>query len=112
MRHEGYVRHQTLCKGPKKGNKPLAATKKFKMAEEHIAAQAVSLARPCDIDFTFLKDILFKEGTLEYNGYNTRIYRETGMRSAPKSVVSYLPLINMRSTDRTTVHAHLNHQRI
>ncbi|KAG0716279.1 hypothetical protein GWK47_010093 [Chionoecetes opilio] len=93
----------TVYKGSKKVNMPLAATNRFEMPEEHIASQAVSLARARDIDYSFLKDILFKEGTPEYNGYNTQICRETGMRPAPKTVVSYLPLLNMKPTDRTTV---------
>ena len=93
----------TMYKGPKKVNMPLTATDRLEMTEENIASQAVSMARARNIDFSFLKDILFKDGTPEYNGYNTQICRDTDMRPAPKSVVSYLPLLNMKPTDRTTV---------
>lgn len=39
----------------------------------------------------------------EFNGYNTRICRETGMAPAPKSAYSYLPLLDMKPTDPTAV---------
>lgn len=65
--------------------------------------QMVSMARARDIDFAFFKDVLCKDGTPEYNGYNTRHCRETGMAPAPKSAYTYLPLMNMKPTDPTTV---------
>ena len=98
----------TVYKGAKKVNMPLFVTNRYKIAEEHIASQAVSLANARHIDFSFLKDILFKEGTPEYNGYNTQICRNKGTKPAPKSVIAYLPLLNMKPTDRTTVLTSIN----
>lgn len=90
-------------KGPKKPLMPLAATVQFEISDDFIHATQVSLARARDLDFTFLNDVLFKANTPEYNGYNTRLCRESGMSPAPKSAVVYLPLINMKPTDPTTV---------
>ena len=87
--------------GPKKPDMPVRAAYNGKMTEEHITSQEVSLARAHNIDFQFLKDVLSKAGTPEYNGYNTCICRETGMNPSPKSVFSYLPLLNMTPTDPT-----------
>ena len=80
--------------GPKKPDMPVRAAYNGKMTEEHITSQEVSLARARNIDFQFLKDVLSKAGTPEYS-YNTCICRETGMNPSPKSVFSYLPLLNM-----------------
>ena len=55
------------------------------------------------MDFTFISDVLFKANTPEYNGYNTRLCRESGMSPAPKSAVAYLPLINTKASDPNTV---------
>eukprot|EP00745_Piridium_sociabile_P037812 TRINITY_DN68984_c0_g1_i6.p1 TRINITY_DN68984_c0_g1~~TRINITY_DN68984_c0_g1_i6.p1 ORF type:complete len:1121 (+),score=248.01 TRINITY_DN68984_c0_g1_i6:81-3443(+) len=93
----------TTYKGPKKPDMPLAAAYKVELGQEHVTTQLVSLARARDIDFAFLEDIVLKEGTPEYNGYNTRVCRETGMTPAPKSAYSYLPLLNMKPTDPTAV---------
>jgi hypothetical protein len=95
-------------KGPKKPDMPQAATYQVELTQEHVAAQQVSLARARDIDFSFLKDIILKDGTPEYNGYNTRVCRETGMTLAPKSAYSYLPLLNMKPTDPTAVLTSIN----
>ena len=52
-----------------------------------------------------MKDILLTDGTLEYNGYNTKLCRESGMSIAPKTSVAYLPLIEMKAADPNTVLA-------
>ena len=90
-------------KGPKKPPMPSAATNKFVMPDEFLEATGVSFARARDMDFTFIQDVLFKAITPEYNGYNTRDCRETGISPAPRSAVVYIPLINMRPGDPTTV---------
>ena len=82
---------------------PLAATFTRELAQEHVTTQLVSLARAHNIDFLFLKDIILKDGTPEYSGYNTRVCYETGMTQVPKSAYSYQPLINMKPSDPTTV---------
>ena len=81
------VRHQS--NGPKKPKMPLAATFTRELAQEHVTTQLVLLARARDIDFSFLKDIILKDGTPEYSGYNTRVCHETGMIPALKSAYSY-----------------------
>ena len=93
----------TQYRGPKKPDMPAGATYKGNMIEEHTTLQEVSLARARDIDFQFLKDVLSKADTPEYNGYNTCVTRETGMNPSPKSVYSYLPLLHMTPADPTTV---------
>ena len=87
---------------------PLAATNHFEISAEMLEATRISVSRARDLDLNFLKDILFKADTPEYNGYNTRHCRETGMSPAPKSAVVYLPLINMKPGDPTTVLTSIN----
>ena len=90
-------------KGPKKPLMPTTAANRFEMSHEFTEALGVSLNRARDLDFTFLRDILLNANTPEFNGYNTRLCREAGMSPAPKSAVVYLPLINMKAADPTTV---------
>lgn len=98
----------TEYNGPKKPAMPLVATNHFEMSAEMLQAMQISLSRARDLDLNFIKDILFKADTPEYNGYNTRHCRETGMSPAPKSAVVYLPLINMKPGDPTTVLTSIN----
>jgi len=56
-----------------------------------------------DSGFMFLNDVLFKDKTPEYNEYNTRFCRKAGMSPAPKLAGVYLPLIDMKPSDPTTV---------
>ena len=93
----------TWYTGPKKPLVPPVATFMQDMDTEHVAAQEVALGRARDLDFSFVKDILYKENIPEYNDYNTRICLESGMSPSPKSMLSYLPLINMSPSDPTTV---------
>ena len=93
----------TCYTDPMKPLMPPAATFMQDMANEHVAAQEVALGRARDFDFSFVKDILFEENIPEYNGYNTRICWESGMSPSPKSVLLYLPLINMGPSDPATV---------
>ena len=74
---------------------PLAATNKFSMSDEIIEATRVSVARAQDIDFNFIQDVIFKDGTPEYSGYNTCQCRESGISPAPMSAVVYLLVIKM-----------------
>ena len=89
--------------GPKKPVMPVAATNRFDMSDAFVGSTIVSLARAEDVDFTFIKDVLFKANIPEYNGYNTRLCRESGMSPAPKTAVTYLPLINLKASDPNTV---------
>lgn len=59
-------------KGPKKPPMPFTATSKFAMSDDFVQATTVSVGRARDIDFDFIKDVLFEANTPEYNGYNTR----------------------------------------
>ena len=90
-------------KGPKKPPMPFTATSQFAMSDDFVQATTVSVGRARDIDFDFIKDVLFEANTPEYNGYNTRLCRYAGMAPAPKTAVVYLPLINMNPADPTTV---------
>ena len=58
---------------------------------------------PLDMDFALFNDVLFKAKPHEYNGYNKRLNREAGMSPAHKSAIVYLPLINMKACDPTTI---------
>ena len=92
----------TQYRSSKKPDMSVAATYNGKMSEEHINLQEISVARAHYNDFQFVKDILSKVGTTEYNGYNTCICHETGMKPSKKSVHCYLPLMNITPTDPTT----------
>ena len=90
--------------GPKKPLMSLRATNQFEiMPHDFVQTTIVSVARARDIDFIFLRDALLKAKPPEYNGYNTRLCRESGMNPAPKPAVVYLPLINMKANNPTTV---------
>ncbi|KAG0725731.1 putative RNA-directed DNA polymerase from transposon BS [Chionoecetes opilio] len=91
--------------GPKKPPMPFTATNRFAMSDDFVQATTVSIDRARDLDFSFIKDALFEANTPEYNGYNTRHCRVAGMTPAPKTAVVYLPLINMKPGDSTTVLA-------
>jgi len=79
--------------GPKKPVMPMTATITMAMPDDFIQATQDSLTRARDLDFMFLNDVLFRDKTPEYNGYNTRFCREAGMSPAPKSAVVYLPVV-------------------
>jgi len=51
---------------------PMAATITMAMPDDFTQATQVSLTRARALDFMFLNDILFKDKTPKYNGYNTR----------------------------------------
>ena len=46
--------------GPKKPVMPMAATNRFDMSDAFVGSTKLSLARAEDVDFTFIKDVLFK----------------------------------------------------
>jgi hypothetical protein len=73
------------------------------MSDEFLQATTVSVGRARDVDFDFIKNVLFEPNTHEYNGHNTRLCRNAGITPAPKTAVVYLPLINMKPGDPTTV---------
>lgn len=82
---------------------PAAATNRFEMPQGFMEAYDISLDRARHLDFTFLKAILQEAKVPELNGFNTRLCREAGMSPAPKSAAVYLPLINRKAADHTTV---------
>ena len=90
--------------GPKKPNMPVQASLKYEPSKELEEAASISLNRARELDFNFLLSVLQNPETPEYNGFNTRICREAGMKLARKSAVRYMPLINMKPADPDTVN--------
>ena len=56
-----------------------------------------------DLDFEFINAILHEKEVPEYNGFMTRKCRERGTNIQPRSKVEYLPMINQKASDPSTV---------
>ena len=54
-------------------------------------------------NFAFLCDINLKQDCPEYNGYNTQLSRENGVLPQPKSIVSFMPLIDLPPAQHDTI---------
>ena len=63
----------------------------------------VSWNRADEADLTFLHDVMSVKGCPEYNGYIIRSSREQGHALQEKTKVLYLPLLNIKSSDESTV---------
>ena len=59
-----------------------------------LATQVVTAQRALENEFAFFQDILDESKCPEYNGYNTRLCREAGMNTKPKTEVAFLPLVD------------------
>ena len=59
--------------------------------------------RAAEKDFSFLTDIVEKDDTPEFNGYNTRKTRSEGQSLQPKTRAVYLPLIDLPPAKYDTV---------
>ena len=91
-------------RGPKKPDMPVQFSLNLKPSDELEQAVGISLNRARELDFNFLSSVLQEANTPEYNGFNTRICRETGMMPASKSAVRYMPLLYMKPADPDTVN--------
>lgn len=91
-------------RGPKKPDMPVQFGLNLKPSDELEQAVGISLNRARELDFNFLSSVLQEANTPEYNGFNTRICRETGMMPASKSAVRYMPLLYMKPADPDTVN--------
>ena len=82
-------------KGPAKPPMPKSDSKIQVLPRKVLASAQVSMNAAKDIDFHFMQLIANDVEVPEYNGYNTKIVRETGQKLQPKTYVTYFPLINM-----------------
>ena len=89
---------------PKKPDMPVQFSLNLKPSDELEQAVGISLNRARELDFNFLSSVLQEANTPEYNGFNTRICRETGMMPASKFAVRYMPLLYMKPADPDTVN--------
>jgi hypothetical protein len=97
-------RYKGPANPPMPQNEAISNVRPLKM----LASAALSVARANDADFHFM-NLIANDVTLpEYNGYNTRITRESGQNLKPATHVTYFPLINMNTakadTILTTIH--------
>ena len=58
-------------------------------------------------DLQFMKDIL-GDHTPEYNGYNTKLFREADRPLKPATKCVYLPLLDMKPSDPDTICTAMN----
>ena len=89
--------------GPVKPDMPMELSWNQKPSDD-IDKAVVSLYRAQELDYSFLSNVLQGADTPEYNGFNTQVCRESGMQTACKSIVRYMPLLNMKPADPDTVN--------
>ena len=84
-----------------------------KMPSSHATVTVLPLKMLCQIviskeksenwDFNFLKESVTKHNVPDYGGYNNKIKRNESQQNRPKSNIVYLPLIDKRPADPSTV---------
>ena len=89
--------------GPVKPDMPMELSWNQKPSDD-LDKAVVSLYRARELDYSFLSNVLQEADTPEYNGFNTQVCRESGMQTACKSIVRYMPLLNMKPADPDTVN--------
>ena len=90
-------------KGPKKPEMPASEALWIVLPLYVLTHQVVSLSRARNTDFDFLCDIVSKEDTPEFKGYNTQLAREQGHPIKPRTRAIYCPLIDMSPADPNTM---------
>ena len=90
-----YVVEQETYGGPKKPPISLEHAVNKVLPLSHLATQVITARRALDNDFAFFQDVLVETKCPEYNEYNTRLCREAGMNTKPKTEVAFLPLVNL-----------------
>ena len=65
--------------------------------------QAVTLKKSRSDDLLFIKNCHGSELSPDFNGYNCKQLRESGCSLKPKSKVTFLPLIDKRASDLSTI---------
>ena len=68
-----------------------------------LARMVLAGDRAAEKEFFFLKDVVEKDDSPEFNGYNTRATRSEGQLLQPKTKVVYLPLINLPPANYETM---------
>ena len=90
--------------GPMKPEIPVEFSLNQKPSNGLNKAVVVSLNRARELDQNFLSNVLQEIDTPEYNGFNTQVCWESGMQTACKSAVRYMPLLNMKVADPDTMN--------
>ena len=86
---------------------PQSATLYSPLSLKAIAGQQVSVQTANAKDLQFMKDIL-GDHTPEYNGYNTKLFREAKHSLKPETKCVYLPLLDMKPSDPDTICTAMN----
>ena len=68
-----------------------------------IAQQVVSKTRARNLDFEFMQSIITEPLTPEFNGFNTKVKRESKGEVKPRTVTMHTPLVDMVPHDPTTM---------
>ncbi len=63
----------------------------------------LSIKRTEEIDLKFLKDIVSDQKCPEFNGYNTKVIRESDAQLKPATTSVYRPLIDMTPAHPDTI---------
>ena len=67
-----------------------------------LAGKIITERRANANDADFFKDVITNPNCPDYNGYNTRWCRQSGMLPLPKTDVTFLPLIDNRPAELDT----------
>lgn len=81
--------------GPKKPDPPAVSVKVKVMPLKVLARMVLAKGRAAEKDYPFLRDVVEKADSPEYNGYNTEATRSEGQSLQPITRAVYLPLIDL-----------------
>ena len=82
---------------------PLIQVPQAKLPEVFINKQMASWNRADEANLTFLQDLMSVKDCPEYNGYMTGYSREQGHALQENTNVLYLPLLNLKLSDESTM---------
>ena len=89
--------------GPEKPDMPPSAALKQVLPLRLLAQMKLSTSKARETDAAFIRDIISKPNTPEFNGYNTALARDQKLDSQPQTKAAYLPLIDMPPANHDTI---------
>ena len=90
-------------KGQKNPTMPESFSTYQVMSLKTLCHQAVSLKKAKADDLDFIVNCHSSELSPDFNGYNCKKLRETGFSTNPKTKVTFLPLLDQKPSDHSTV---------
>ena len=90
-------------RGTKKRHMLTGSADKIILPLKVMAHTVIAKQKAIHTNFEFLKDVISGENILEFNGYNTKLYRLAGLSVSPRYKALYMPLIYMPPADPSTM---------